>query len=57
MEIGSAFFYEKINIFLQILKSDQALKNTEFQRTVEKLYGHLERFLLKVFENKNILVT
>ena len=36
MEIGSAFFYEKINIFLPIVKSDQALKNKEFQRTVEK---------------------
>ena len=35
MEIGSSFFYEKINVFLPIVKSDQALKNRDFQRTVE----------------------
>ena len=45
MEIGSEFFFEKIKVFLPIVKSDQALQNRDFQRTVEKhemLYNEIK---------------
>ena len=58
MEIGSELFYDNLALFLPIVKSEQALKNTKFTEAVEmheKIYVTLKRVDASLFNPMMLL--